>query len=252
MRRTPFLAGNWKLHLGPEEARVLARTLRDEVGDLRDRTVAVFPTAISIPAVVEALRGSAIAVGVQEVEVAPTGAFTGANSATLCRSVGCEFALVGHSERRQLYGETDAQCLRRIQASLQAGLLPIYCVGETLAERRAGRVDEVVFRQLRDGLAGLHRDQIATCTIAYEPVWAIGTGETATPDQAQAVHAAIRGWLRDQVGDLADGIRLQYGGSVKAANAAELMACPDIDGALVGGASLDAAAFAAILRAGSR
>ena len=168
----------------------------------------------------------------------------------MAREAGCEYALVGHSERRQLWGETDAGCAAKLVAAFDAGLLPIYCVGETLDERRAGRVDEVVFRQLAGGLAKLAPDQVAAVTLAYEPVWAIGTGEVATPAQAQAVHASIRGWLRERYGAVADDIRIQYGGSVKADNARELLACPDIDGALVGGASLDAAGFAAIVAAG--
>ncbi len=249
MGRVPFVAGNWKLHLGPEDGARVAADLRARLADVGDVTVAVFPTAISLHAVIDACRGSIVAVGVQDVEVADKGAFTGSNSAALCRAIGAEFALVGHSERRQHYGETSITCNRRIQATFAAGLLPIYCVGETLDERRAGRVEDVVFRQLEEGLKGFANDQIATITLAYEPVWAIGTGETATPRQAQDVHAAIRGWLRDRVGVLADQIRIQYGGSVKPANAAELMACPDVDGALVGGASLEADGFAKIIAA---
>jgi triosephosphate isomerase len=253
MARLPFLAANWKLHLGPADAARTAADLAARLGDVRDTTVAVFPTALSITAVLEALRGSAVAVGAQEIEVAPTGAWTGANSASLCRAAGCEFALVGHSERRQHYGETSERCNQRIKAAFAAGLLPIYCVGETLAERRAGRVDAVVSEQLATGLAGFEPDQIASLTLAYEPVWAIGTGENATPDQAQAVHAAIRAWLAGRVGAvLAAQVRIQYGGSVKPANAAEILRCPDVDGALVGGASLDPESFAAIVRAAAR
>ncbi len=250
MARVPFLAANWKLHLGPAEAARVATDLRERLADARDVTVAVFPTAIAIPAVVEALSGSIVAVGPQDVEIAASGAWTGANSAALCRAVGCEFALVGHSERRLHYGETSERCNQRIGAVFAAGLLPIYCVGETLAERRAGRLEQVIGGQLEAGLAGYEPDQIASLTLAYEPVWAIGTGENATPDQAQEVHAFVRRWLVGRVGDvLADGIRIQYGGSVKPANAAEILACPDVDGALVGGASLDPASFAAIVQA---
>jgi triosephosphate isomerase len=249
MPRIPFIAGNWKLNLAPPEAATTARELRTRVAGLEGLTLAVFPTALAIPAVVEALAGSAIGTGVQEVEVEQNGAFTGANSASMCRAVGCEWALVGHSERRQLYGETNDRCKQRIQAAFAGGLVTIYCVGETLAERKEGRVEEVLFRQLREGLAGFHRDQVATITLAYEPVWAIGTGENATPEQAQAAHAAIRSWLHEGVGLLADQVRILYGGSVKPANAAELMACPDVDGALVGGASLDPEGLARIARA---
>jgi triosephosphate isomerase len=196
------------------------------------------------------LAGSGIAVGIQEIEAKPSGAFTGANSAVFAREAGCEYCLVGHSERRQYWGETDAGCAAKLVAALGAGLLPIYCVGETLDERRAGRVEDVVFRQLRDGLARLAADQVGGLVIAYEPVWAIGTGENATPEQAQAVHASIRRWLADTYGaGIADDVRIQYGGSVKADNARDLLGCPDIDGALVGGASLDAASFTAIVDA---
>lgn len=250
MARRPFLAGNWKLNLGPAAAASLASELRERLAGRTGVTIAVFPTALAIPAVAPILRGSAIGVGVQEIEAVAAGAYTGANSAVMARELGCDYALVGHSERRQRWGETDASCAAKLAFALRSGVLPIYCVGETLAERRAGRVEEVVFRQLADGLAGLATDQVAAITLAYEPVWAIGTGETATPDQAQAVHAAIRGWLRAKHGDaVADDVRIQYGGSVKADNARELLAAPDIDGALVGGASLDAAGFTAIVDA---
>ncbi len=249
MARRPFVAGNWKLNLGPAAAAELATGLRSRLAGTTGTTVAVFPTALSIPAVVPILQGSGIAVGIQEIEAKPSGAFTGANSAVMAREAGCEFALVGHSERRQLWGETSEKCAAKLAAAFSAGLLPVYCVGETLAERKAGRVEEVVFGQLEQGLGKLAPDQVAAVTLAYEPVWAIGTGEVATPEQAQAVHAAIRGWLRARYGAIADDIRVQYGGSVKADNARDLLSCPDIDGALVGGASLDAAGFAAIVEA---
>ena len=249
MARRRFIAGNWKLNLGPEAAARLAGSVRDAVGATSDVTVAVFPTALSIPAVVEQLAGSPVAVGIQEIAAAPKGAFTGANSAVMARDAGCTYCLVGHSERRQLWGETDEACAAKLAAALNAGLLPILCVGETLGERRSGQVEAVVHRQLDVGLSQLQPDQVGSITVAYEPVWAIGTGETATPEQAQQVHASIRAWLADRHGAVADDVRIQYGGSVKPANAAELLSCPDIDGALVGGASLQAADFEAIVRA---
>jgi triosephosphate isomerase (TIM) len=250
MPRRPFVAGNWKLNLGPQAASELARALREQLAGHTNVTIAVFPTAVAIPSVVPILKGSEIGVGIQEVEAAPSGAFTGANSAKMAREAGCDYTLVGHSERRQLWGETDERCAAKLVTALEAGLLPIYCVGETLAERRAGRVEEIVFRQLAVGLSALRADQIGGVTLAYEPVWAIGTGENATPEQAQSVHAAIRSWLRDTWGaGIADDVRIQYGGSVKADNARALLSCPDIDGALVGGASLDAVGFAAIVGA---
>ena len=249
MARRKFVAGNWKLHLAPEGAVALAQGLRGALADAKC-DVAVFPTAISVAPVLWALKGSAIEVGVQEVHAATTGAFTGANSPSLAREAGCTRALVGHSERRQLFGETDAGVNAKIKACLANGLLPIVCIGETLAERDAGRVDEVVHGQLAGALDGLHADQVATLTLAYEPVWAIGTGRTATPEQAQEVHASIRGWLRGKYpAFVADQLRIQYGGSVNEKNAAALLSCPDIDGALVGGASLKADTFAAIVRA---
>jgi len=248
--RRPFVAGNWKLNLGPAAAAAHARTVRERLAGWDRGTLAVFPTAISIPAVADVLAGSVIGVGIQEIEAKESGAFTGANAGVMARELGSDFALVGHSERRRIWGETDERCAAKLAAAFLAGLLPIYCVGETLEERNAGRVEEIVSGQLQRGLASLAADQIPAVTIAYEPVWAIGTGVNATPDQAQAVHTFIRGWLRKTHGGVAaDAIRIQYGGSVTKNNARELLACPDIDGALVGGASLDADSFVAIVHA---
>ena len=249
MARRPFIAGNWKLNLGPAEAATLAHDLKAALTDAGDTTVAVFPTALSVAAVVPVLAGTSIAVGVQEIAAQASGAFTGANSAVMARDAGCEYALVGHSERRQLWGETDDQCALKLVRALESGLLPILCVGESLEQRRAGSAEAVVHAQLEGGLAKLEADQVGAVTLAYEPVWAIGTGETATPDQAQAMHASIRSWLAARYPAIAADVRIQYGGSVKPANAAELLGCPDIDGALVGGASLKAESFAAIVAA---
>jgi len=250
MARLPFIAGNWKLNLGPGAANALASGLKVALADRGDVHVAVFPTALSIAAVLPALEGSGIGVGVQEIQPKASGAFTGCNSGVMARELGCEYLLVGHSERRQLFGETDAGVNAKVHAGLAAGLLPIVCVGETLDERKAGRVDEVVHGQLAAALDGLATDQVSTLTLAYEPVWAIGTGEVATPTQAQAVHESLRGWLRAHYpAFIADEMRIQYGGSVKPANAADLLACPDIDGALVGGASLKVELFAGIVAA---
>lgn len=248
MARRPFIAGNWKLNLGPRDAAALATALV-EAGPTGEHTVAVFPSALSVPAVVPIVAGSGIGVGVQDIAAHASGAYTGANSAEFARELGCEYCLVGHSERRQYWGETDASCADKLVRAFESGLLPILCVGETLDQRRAGDAETVVHAQLRQGLAKLSTDQVGSVTLAYEPVWAIGTGETATPAQAQEIHASIRGWLRDVHGAVANDVRIQYGGSVKPANAAELMACDDIDGALVGGASLDAASFYAIIQA---
>ncbi len=249
MTRRPFIAGNWKLHHGPAAAGQLARQLRDALTDPGEVTLAVFPTALSIAAVVPELAGSAISVGAQAIAARDSGALTGANAAVMAREAGCTYCLVGHSERRQLWGETDEGCAAKLLTALSAGLLPILCVGETLEQRRADQVEAVVHRQLEVGLSMLQPDQIGGITLAYEPVWAIGTGETATPEQAQEVHASIRTWLRSRIGAVADDVRIQYGGSVKPGNAAELLSCADIDGALVGGASLRAESFAAIVAA---
>ena len=203
-------------------------------------------------AVASALTGKDLELAAQDVHWEAQGAFTGEVSAPMLAEIGCAHGIVGHSERRQLFGETDEGVRKKVGALLAAGLRPIVCVGETLAEREAGRTLEVVERQVRAGLAGLGAEPLAAVTVAYEPVWAIGTGKTATSAQAQEVHAAIRRLLRDLGGAVADAIRIQYGGSVKPENARELMSQPDVDGALVGGASLKAGDFLAIVKGALR
>lgn len=250
MSRIPLIAGNWKLNLGPRAAAEVASALVPAIADRGDVDVAVFPTALSVPAVLASVSESGVTVGVQEIHHETQGAFTGTNSAEIARELGCTWALIGHSERRQLFGETDDGVGRKVATALAAGLLPMICVGETLEQRDAGQVDTVVTRQLAAALGTLRPDQVATVTLAYEPVWAIGTGRTASPEQAQEVHATLRAWLRDHYpAYVADQVRVLYGGSVKPHNAAELLSCPDIDGALVGGASLKADSFAAIVAA---
>ena len=250
MSRRKLIAGNWKLHLGPRASAELAGALRERLDDVRDVDVAVFPTALSVPAVVAALANSPIRVGVQAAHAEPKGAFTGCNSAEIAREVGCDWLLAGHSEVRRDLGETDARVGRSVQAGLRAGLLPMMCIGESLEERKAGQLASVLERQLAVGLDGLHADQVATCTLAYEPVWAIGTGVVATPEQAQEAHAFVRGWLKAHYpAYVAEQVRVLYGGSVTAANAATLLALPDVDGCLVGGASLKVAEFEGIVRA---
>ncbi|TVQ91763.1 MAG: triose-phosphate isomerase [Deltaproteobacteria bacterium] len=252
MTRIPLIAGNWKLNLGPSQARALGAELAQALADRRDTEVAIFPTALSIPAVLGAVKGSGITVGVQEIHDKDTGAYTGTNSAHFAREAGCTWALIGHSERRQLFAETDEAVGRKARAALQAGLLPMVCIGETLEQRDAGQVHAVVTRQLSAALGTLRPDEAVTVAIAYEPIWAIGTGRTASPEQAQEVHAALRAWLRDRYpAFVAEQTRILYGGSVKPANAAELLGQPDIDGALVGGASLKADSFRAIVQAAS-
>jgi len=200
----------------------------------------------------EAIKGTDVTLSAQDVFWEVQGAFTGQISAPMLADVGCKYGIVGHSERRQFFGETDETVNKKVGALLKAGILPIVCVGEMLAEREAGKTLEVVSRQVRGGLAGFPSNVVAQLTIAYEPVWAIGTGKTATTAQAQEVHAAIRKLLRELAGDAADQVRIQYGGSVKPDNAAELMSQPDVDGALVGGASLKAEDFTAIVKGALR
>jgi triosephosphate isomerase len=246
--RQPFIAGNWKMHKTLAESRSLARAIRQGVGPGRRAEVAVAPAYTALAAVAEELSGSDIRLAAQDSFWEKQGAFTGAISPVMLADVGCRYVIIGHSERRQHFGETDASVNRRLQAVLESGLGVILCVGETLGDREADRTFEVVRTQLREGLAGVAAgpDRLV---IAYEPVWAIGTGKTATPQQAQEVHAFIRSLLREFMGPHAEAIRIQYGGSVTPDNAATLLGQPDIDGALVGGASLKPELFLPIINA---
>lgn len=247
--RTPIIAGNWKMHLTRPEAAALVGQLRAAC-ETEAVEVVVCPAFPALSAVAEALKGSRIGLGAQNVHWEAQGAFTGEVSAAMLRDVGCRYAIIGHSERRQWFGETDAGVARRTAAALAAGLTPIVCIGETLAQRDANETLGVLDRQLAGGLSGLDGEARARMVLAYEPVWAIGTGRTATPAQAQEAHAHIRGWLRAQCGAaVAETVRIQYGGSVNAGNAAQLLQQPDVDGALVGGASLKVEAFAVIVKA---
>ncbi|MCU0724896.1 MAG: triose-phosphate isomerase [Planctomycetes bacterium] len=249
--RRPFLAGNWKMHGTREEAARLARELRGIIGGETERDVAVFPPFTALAAVREALEGSPIGLGAQNCHPEVKGAFTGEISAPMLRDAGCAYVLVGHSERRQLFGETDDTVARKLRAALAADLRPVLCVGETLEERKGGRTEETVRRQIEAALASLSPADLERITIAYEPVWAIGTGLTATPAQAQEVHGFLRVRLRALFPTaVADRTRIQYGGSVKPDNIDGLMLEPDVDGALVGGASLSATSFGAIVRYG--
>ena len=252
MARRPFIAGNWKMNLSPEAAGELAASLKSALIDETGVDVLVAPTALAVPAVVDALRHTGLMVAAQDIHPSTHGAFTSQVSGPMFREAGCSHALVGHSERRSLFGDDDAVVNAKVHAAFSSGLLPILCIGETLEEREAGQAEAVVGRQLALGLNGLEPDQVVATTIAYEPVWAIGTGVTASPTQAQEMHAFIRGWLSASYPPfVANQTRIQYGGSVKPANAVELLNQPDIDGALVGGASLTAESFVAIVRAGS-
>lgn len=247
--RRPVLAANWKMNHGPTDARAVIAAFTAQWTPRDDRTVIFFPPALSLTTVADALANRRdIAVGVQNVWVEEKGAFTGENSAPMAKDAGATYVLVGHSERRHIFAESDAQTARKCAIAVRTGLTPILCVGELLRDREAGLTTECVLRQLAAGLAELSEDAIATMAIAYEPVWAIGTGKNATPEDAAEVHTAIRDALRDKVGDRANDIPILYGGSVSAANAALLLAADNVDGLLVGGASLDPAVWASICR----
>jgi triosephosphate isomerase len=247
--RTPLLAGNWKMHGTRADARALAGALARSVGQTTGREVLIAPPFTALDVAGEAIAGTRILLAAQNVHGEDKGAFTGEVSAAMLAETGCTHVIIGHSERRQYYGETDAGVNARLRGALRAGLTPIVCVGETLAEREAGSTMAVIERQVRGALAGIDQAGAGRCVLAYEPVWAIGTGRTATPDQAQEVHAAIRKLLAELTGpSVADSLRILYGGSVKADNVDALMAQPDLDGALVGGASLDPAAFTRIVQ----
>jgi triosephosphate isomerase (TIM) len=253
--RKKLFAGNWKMNLTPVEGRTLVAALRAEIDRdaaalARDREVLVAPPFVTIPAVSQALAGSSILLGAQNVHFEDKGAFTGEISAPMLKAFGVTHVIVGHSERRHIFKETNELVGKRAAAAVAHRLVAIVCVGETLEERDTGRTLEVVLSQLQDALAGIKSEDASRVIVAYEPVWAIGTGRNATPEQAQEVHASIREALRDHLGQVAaDGIRILYGGSVTPDNVDSLMAKPDIDGALVGGASLKAETFVRILRA---
>jgi triosephosphate isomerase (TIM) len=247
--RTPVVVGNWKLHYSIGEALALVTELKNQLGAVRGVEVGVAPVFTSLHPVAKRLEGSAIRVSGQDCYWEPSGAWTGEVSAPLLKDAGCSMCIVGHSERRQHFGDSDVDVGRKASAVLAGGLQVILCCGETEAERDSGATFDRVTAQLDAGLADIAASQLDRVVIAYEPVWAIGTGRTATPAQAQEVHAFIRDRLRGRYGELAQSVRIQYGGSVKPENAKELCSQPDIDGALVGGASLKAESFVAIVKA---
>jgi len=242
--RKPMMAGNWKLNKTVSESTDLASKLKKSIGDLEDREVVLCPTFVSIDSVSEAVAGSNISVGGQNIYFEESGAFTGEISAPILKSTGASHVIIGHSERRQYFGETDETVNKKIKSALKHSLTPIVCVGETLEEREGGKAFDVIKTQIDGGLSGLTDEEVAKIVIAYEPVWAIGTGKTASPEQAQEVHAFIRGLLPKSC---AASVRILYGGSVKPDNVKTLMAKEDIDGALVGGASLKAEDFEKIV-----
>jgi triosephosphate isomerase len=246
--RVQLIAGNWKMYQGGKTAVDLAKGVADKCGKVAGVEVVVAPPATALYTVAQAVAGSAVEVSAQNIYPKDEGAFTGEISAPMIKDAGAKWVIIGHSERRQYFGETDQSVQQKTVAAMAAGLKPIVCVGETLAERESGKTLEVVFRQV-DAVIDDIAKQPGFAVIAYEPVWAIGTGKVATDAQAEEVHAAIRERLNAKSPKLAETTRILYGGSVKPDNAAALLACPNIDGALVGGASLKADSFAAIVAA---
>ena len=249
--RRPLVAGNWKMYKTAEPAGELARAIAGLVRRECDAVdVVLCPPFTSLQAVHEVLAGSPIALGAQNMHWESEGAFTGEISPAMILTTGCTYVILGHSERRQYFAETDEQVNRKLKAALGAGLSPIVCVGETLQQREAGQIEAVVLGQVRAALQGLSESELLKIALAYEPVWAIGTGRTATPAQAEEVHSLIRASLHQQYGEgVAGALRIQYGGSVKPENAAELFTQKNIDGGLIGGAALKADSFAAIVKA---
>ena len=251
MNRKKIIAGNWKMNVKPSETAALVKAVAAATASAAGKVDVVCCTpAIDVPAAVAAAAGSHVGVGAENCHWKESGAYTGEISTGMLLDAGASYVIIGHSERRQYFGETDETVNLRARAAIAAGLTAIVCVGETLEERDGGRLEEVIVRQMNVGLKDVSAADCAKLVIAYEPVWAIGTGRTATPDQAQEVHALIRATLVKLVGDeAAQGVRIQYGGSMKPGNAAELLAKPDIDGGLIGGAALKADDFAAIIAA---
>ncbi|WP_287158555.1 triose-phosphate isomerase [Chloroflexus sp.] len=246
--RIPLIAGNWKMYKTVGEATTLVRDLLAGLGELSDREAIVCPPFTALSAVATLVADSPLGLGAQNLYPEAQGAFTGEISPPMLVDIGCRYVIIGHSERRQYFGESDAFVNRKLRAALAHGLRPIVCVGESKPQRDAGQAEPIVTAQVRAALLEVPPDQMADVVIAYEPIWAIGTGDTATPADAQAMHAAIRATLAELYGsEIAAMVRIQYGGSVKPDNIDELMAQPDIDGALVGGASLQAASFLRII-----
>jgi triosephosphate isomerase len=245
--RIPIIAGNWKMYKNAGETSAFFEKFLPLVAAAKHCEIVICPTFVNIPAAVAAAKGSRVGIGGQNLYWRNEGAFTGEISGPMLKAVGAEWVIIGHSERRQFFGETDQSVLDKTVAALAAGLKPIVCVGEMLAEREAGRTDAVLQAQFTGGIAGLTPEQFTQIVIAYEPVWAIGTGKTATPEIAADAHRVLRAAARAKFGEAADACRILYGGSVKPDNVKSLMAQPEIDGALVGGASLDPAGFSGVV-----
>lgn len=247
--RKPYICGNWKLNKTISEALDFAKTIKAAVAAVKDVEIGIGAPFTCLYPLAQELRGTAVQVGAEDCYWEESGAFTGEVSPSLIKDTGCKFVIIGHSERRQFFGETNETVNKKTKAALKAGLQAIVCVGEMLAERENGTTNVVVKDHITGGLVGLSNDDMKNVVIAYEPVWAIGTGKTASPAQAQEVHAFIRSVLAEMFGkEVADGVRIQYGGSVKPDNVKELMSCPDVDGALVGGAALKADSFEQLVK----
>ena len=250
-KRKPLMAGNWKMYKTVPEAVELANGLKKNLADVKDREALVCVPFTDLQAVAQALKNSNIAYGAQNMHWESKGAFTGEISPVMLKDAGCKYVIVGHSERRQYFGETDETVNKKMKAAFAAGIVPIVCIGETLQEREKNITFQVIEKQVTGGLEGLTPDQAKTIVIAYEPVWAIGTGKTATPQQAEEVHSSIRKLYGQLYGaGAADAVRILYGGSMKPDNVSELMKQPDIDGGLVGGASLEIESFTKIVKYG--
>lgn len=250
MSRKPIIAANWKMNVGPAEATSFIDTFLNNIkGETLSCDIVIVPPYVTIPTVSAALKGSTVGVGAQDVSTHDNGAFTGEVSTSLLKEVGVKYIVLGHSERRQYHGETDALINEKVKKTLANGFTPIFCIGETKDERLGGKLEEVLKTQVVGGLKDLTNDQVAATVVAYEPVWAIGTGLTATSKEAQEAHAFIRGVIAEAFGaETAAKVRIQYGGSVNPGNVVELMAQPDIDGALVGGAALKPDSFTALVK----
>lgn len=250
--RKRIIAGNWKMNLDIRETDTLIRGIVERVRDVRDVDIVVCPPFTNLQTARELLRGTNVALGAQNMHWEKKGAFTGEISANMLLTLGCSHVILGHSERRTYFGETDETVAKKVRSAIEAGLVPIVCVGETREEREAGITEKVVGKQIRGAFMGLDTAAFQSVVVAYEPVWAIGTGLNATNEQAEAVHAFIRKLLAELFGAAADGTRIQYGGSMKPSNAGGLLEQPDIDGGLIGGAALEAESFEGIIRAAVR
>ncbi len=247
--RTKIIAGNWKMNKTNSEAAAFASDLKTKIDSIQKTEMVVCPPFTALAIVAETLRGSRVKVGAQNLFWEPSGAFTGEISTAMIESTGCQYVIIGHSERRQYFGETNQTVNKKIKQTLTSRLIPIVCIGETLQQRQNGQTEQVVRTQMVEGLEGLAADQVQRLVIAYEPVWAIGTGVTATPEQAEEVHFYIRELLRKQYdGRIAEVIPILYGGSVKPDNIQDLISKPDIDGALIGGASLNVDGFVQMIK----